>query len=43
MGYETFADVTALIFPALAREAGRPSPLVTYACPAASAEEVCLP
>ena len=40
MDYETFADVTADLPPALARESGHSSPLVTYACPAASAEQV---
>ena len=31
------------IFPAVARGTGYPSPLVTYACPAAGAEQMCSP
>jgi hypothetical protein len=40
--YETFADVSADL-PRFGEGFGLPSPLVTYASPAASAEQVCSP
>src|SRR5262245_42622796 len=41
--YLIHSRMSSPIFPASARETGHPSPLVTYACPAASAEQVCSP
>jgi hypothetical protein len=42
MDYDTFADVSADL-PRFGEGHRYPSPLVTYACPAASAEQVCSP
>ena len=43
MDYDTFADVIADLPRFGERETGHPSPLVSYARPAAAAEQVCSP